>query len=113
MLFRSRTVFSEILRVLKPGGHFYHCDMLRPANPVVEKLYYSYLRMCLAFTGFLFRSNEAALNCKKYFINALEMFYSADELSDLLRDIGYCDVSSKSVFCGMIGCHRSAKPGGQ
>lgn len=107
---RVRTVFSEILRVLKPGGHFYHCDMLRPANPVVEKMYYAYLRMCLAFTGFLFRSNEAALNCKKYFINALEMFYSAAELSDLLRELGYCDVSSKSVFCGMIGCHRSAKP---
>lgn len=107
---RVKGVFKEILRVLKPGGHFYHCDMLRPANPVVEKLYYSYLRMCLAFTGFLFRSGDSALNCKKYFINALEMFYSADELSDLLRELGYCDVSAKSVFAGMIGCHRAAKP---
>jgi demethylmenaquinone methyltransferase/2-methoxy-6-polyprenyl-1,4-benzoquinol methylase len=110
---RLRTVFSEILRVLKPGGHFCHCDMLRPANPTVEKLYYSYLRMCLAVTGFLFRSHESALNCKKYFINALEMFYTADELSDLLRELGYCDVSAKSVFVGMIGCHRAAKPRGQ
>ena len=108
---RVRTVFSEILRVLKPGGHFYHCDMLRPANPTVEKLYYAYLRMCLAFTGFLFRSDESALNCKKYFINALEMFYTADELSGVLRELGFCDVSSKSVFVGMIGCHRAAKPG--
>lgn len=107
---RVKQVFSEILRVLKPGGRFYHCDMLRPANPLVEKLYYAYLRMCLAFTGFLFRSNAAALGCKKYFIDALEMFYSADELSELLRGLGYRDVAAKSVFAGMIGCHRAAKP---
>jgi demethylmenaquinone methyltransferase/2-methoxy-6-polyprenyl-1,4-benzoquinol methylase len=83
--------------------------MLRPANPVVEKLYYAYLRICLTCTGFLFRSDESALNCKKYFIDALEMFYSADELSELLRELGFCEVSAKSVFAGMIGCHRAAK----
>lgn len=107
---RVKDVFGEIFRVLKPGGHFYHCDMLRPGNPLVEKLYYAYLRMCLAFTGFMFRSGTAALNCKKYFIDALQLFYSADELSQVLRELGYCDVAAKGVFAGMIGCHRAAKP---
>jgi demethylmenaquinone methyltransferase/2-methoxy-6-polyprenyl-1,4-benzoquinol methylase len=107
---RVKDVFGEILRVLKPGGHFYHCDMLRPGNPLVEKLYYAYLRMCLGFTGFMFGSGTAALNCKKYFIDALQMFYSADELSQVLRELGYCDVAAKTVFSGMIGHHRAAKP---
>jgi len=107
---RIKRVCEEVLRVLKPGGHFYHCDMLRPGNPVVEKLYYAYLRFCLATTGFLFKSSPAALNCKKYFIDALQMFYSADELSDMLRDVGYRDVSAKTVFAGMIGFHRAMKP---
>ncbi len=107
---RVKDVFREIRRVLKPGGHFYHCDMLRPGNPLVEKIYYVYLRMCLAFTGFMFRSGTAALNCKKYFIDALQMFYSADELSQVLRELGYCDVAAKTVFSGMIGHHRAAKP---
>ena len=83
---RVKQVFGEILRVLKPGGHFYHCDMLRPANPMVEKLYYSYLRFCLTFTAVVFRSGPPALNCRKYFIEALEMFYSADELATVLRE---------------------------
>lgn len=107
---RVKRAFVEIHRVLKPGGHFYHCDMLRPGNPLVEKLYYAYLRFCLAFTGFVFRSGPAALNCKKYFIHALEMFYSSDELSGVLRELGYTDVAAKIVFAGMIGYHRAAKP---
>ncbi len=107
---RVSTVFKEVLRVLKPGGHFYHGDMLRPGNCVVEKMYYAYLRMCLTMTGFLFRSGPIALQCKDYFINALQMFYSADELSHMLRSLGFEDVSVKSVFAGMIGFHSAAKP---
>jgi demethylmenaquinone methyltransferase/2-methoxy-6-polyprenyl-1,4-benzoquinol methylase len=107
---RVKQVFAEILRVLKPGGRFHHCDMLRPANPRVERLYYAYLRFCLTFTGFLFGSGEAALNCRKYFINALEMFYSAEELSTVLREIGYRDVAVRTVLVGMLGFHRASKP---
>jgi len=107
---RIRRVASEIRRVLKPGGRFYHCDMLRPGNRVVENLYYAYLRFCLWFTGFLFRSGPAALNCKEYFIQALQMFYSAQELSDLLEDAGFQNVTSKTVFSGMLGFHRAVKP---
>jgi demethylmenaquinone methyltransferase/2-methoxy-6-polyprenyl-1,4-benzoquinol methylase len=107
---RVRRVFSEIRRVLKPGGRFHHCDMLRPSNPVVEQLYYAYLRFCLNFTGFLFRSGPAALNCREYFISALQMFYTPAELSDVLEDLGYCNVSSRTVFAGMLGFHRAVKP---
>lgn len=107
---RIRRVASEIRRVLKPGGRFYHCDMLRPGNRVVERLYYTYLRFCLWFTGFLFRSGPAALNCKKYFIQALQMFYTPRELSDMLEDVGFRDVTAKTVFSGMLGFHRAVKP---
>ena len=107
---RIRRVAEEIRRVLKPGGRFYHSDMLRPGNRTVERLYYAYLRFCLWFTGFLFRSGPAALNCKEYFIHALQMFYSAQELSDMLEDVGFRDVSAKTVFAGMLGFHRAVKP---
>jgi demethylmenaquinone methyltransferase/2-methoxy-6-polyprenyl-1,4-benzoquinol methylase len=107
---RIRQVAQEVLRVLRPGGRFHHCDMLRPASPVVEKLYYAYLKFCLNFTGMVFKSGVPALNCKRYFINALQMFYSAEEFSTLLREVGFVDVTHKTVFCGMIGYHRAAKP---
>jgi demethylmenaquinone methyltransferase/2-methoxy-6-polyprenyl-1,4-benzoquinol methylase len=83
---RIRRVAEEIRRVLKPGGRFYHSDMLRPGSPVVEKLYYA------------------------YFIQALQMFYSAQELSDMLEDAGFRDVTAYTVFSGMLGFHRAVKP---
>ena len=103
-------VCREIRRVLKPGGHFYHSDMLRPANKVVERCYYAYLRFCLNFTALLFRSSPPAHGCKQYFIDALRMFYSADEISDLLRDVGFEQVKSWSLLGGAIGHHRAMKP---
>jgi demethylmenaquinone methyltransferase / 2-methoxy-6-polyprenyl-1,4-benzoquinol methylase len=106
---RIMDVSTEILRVLKPGGHFYHCDMLRPGNKVIESLYYAYLRACLTTTAWIFRSSPAAQNCKKYFISALRLFYSAEELSQLLRQVGYQSVTSKTLLSGMVGFHKALK----
>lgn len=107
---RIMDVCCEIRRVLKPGGHFYHCDMMRPTNKIVEWSYYVYLRFCLNFTALLFRSSTSAHGCKEYFINALRMFYSANEFSDLLRDAGFEEVSMQTLLVGMIGYHRATKP---
>lgn len=107
---RVEQVFREIHRVLKPGGHFYHSDMLRPAHPVVEKLYHAYLRACLAVTGVFFQSGPHALHCKNYFIEALKLFYSAEELSVVLRGAGYTNVGAKTVLFGMLGFHEATKP---
>lgn len=105
-----REVFSEIRRVLKPGGRFHHSDMLRPANPIVKNLYYAYLRACLAFTSWWVGSGEAAHRCKRYFIDALELFYTPDELSQVMREQGFAEVDVHTVFYGMLAFHRGAKP---
>ncbi len=106
---RIMEVFEEIKRVLKPGGHFYHCDMLRPGNKVIERLYYCYLQFCLTVTAWVFRSGPPALAFKKYFINAIRSFYSAGELSRLLVHVGYQDVSAETVLGGMVGFHKAVK----
>ena len=107
---RVREVFCEILRVLKPGGHFHHSDMLRPRNPIVKQIYYSYLRSCLGLTGLIVGSGPAAVKAKQYFLDALELFYTAEELSILLRELGYIEVTVDTVFHGMLAFHRAVKP---
>ncbi len=102
-------VFSEINRVLKPGGYFYHCDMLRPKEKFVAELYYAYLGISVPVLAFIFRSGPAALECRRYFIDAIRLFYSSEELSELLSRIGYSNISKKDILGGMIGLHKACK----
>lgn len=108
---RVMEVFSEINRVLKPGGHFYHCDMLRPSNKIVAGAYYIYLRACLTFLAWAFRSGKAAVQCQDYFIDAIRMFYSTEELTRLLSELGYSNIVGKSVMGGAVAFHRACKVG--
>jgi len=101
------TVVKEIKRVLKPGGHFYHSDLLRPGNPVVEKAYFAYLTACVSLVAWLFNSNRHALGCKEYFVDALRLFYSSEELTKLLSNQGFTAVSSKSLLGGAVGSHKA------
>jgi hypothetical protein len=38
------------------------------------------------------------------------MFYSAPELSRVLAELGYVDVTATTVLSGMLGFHRAVKP---
>ncbi len=102
-------VFSEIRRVLRPGGTFYHCDMLKPANPVVAKLYSGYLKTCLAGTALAFGSGKEAWSCREYFVQAIRMFYSAEELTELLQHVGFNKVTSDRATGGIVASHRAIK----
>lgn len=104
------TVCREAMRVLKPGGHFYHCDMLRPSNRFVAWSYYTFLKITLNVTALLFGSSRSAHGCKQYFIDALRLFYSAEEFTELLTDVGYRNITHETLLGGMIGYHRAMKP---
>jgi demethylmenaquinone methyltransferase / 2-methoxy-6-polyprenyl-1,4-benzoquinol methylase len=107
---RITEVLAEINRVLKPGGRFYHCDLLRPANRLVERGYYLYLRACVGLISWAFRSKAAALRCRRYFVDAIRLFYSTDEFSGLLSQLGFYNVAGRSVLLGTVAFHKARKP---
>jgi demethylmenaquinone methyltransferase/2-methoxy-6-polyprenyl-1,4-benzoquinol methylase len=76
----------------------------------VKNLYFAYLKTCLNFTSLIVGSSPAATRFKQYFIDALDLFYTAEELSIVLRELGFVQVSVDKVFHGMIGFHRAVKP---
>jgi demethylmenaquinone methyltransferase / 2-methoxy-6-polyprenyl-1,4-benzoquinol methylase len=102
-------VFTEVHRVLKPGGRFHHCDMLRPANRVVEEAYCLYLTACVGLVARAFGSAAAARRCNRYFTDAIRMFYSTDELSQLLAGIGFIEVVGRPVLFGTVAFHGARK----
>lgn len=104
-------VLPEILRVLKPGGYFYHCDMLKPGNRLVEWCYLNFLRVSVALTALIFGSTEASRNCRGYFKEVIRHFYTPEELSAVFRLVGFDNVTcKKSLWGGMVGFHRARKP---
>ncbi len=104
-------VLPEILRVLRPGGVFYHCDMLKPRRRVVERLYLAFLHASVAWTALVFGSSEASRQCREYFKRAISHFYTAEEFSEVLRLVGFVDVRCrKSIWGGMVAFHRAARP---
>jgi demethylmenaquinone methyltransferase / 2-methoxy-6-polyprenyl-1,4-benzoquinol methylase len=107
---RAARVVAEIHRVLKPGGRFYHCDMLRPANRLIEEAYCLYLTACVGLVSWAFRSAPAALSCRRYFVDAIRLFYSTEEFSELLRQHGFTGVVGRSVLFGTVAYHSAIKP---
>lgn len=93
-------VFSEIRRVLKPGGCFYHCDMLRPERKLVGILYGAYLKACVSATALAFHSSNDAWFCRHYFVRAIAMFHSSRELTELLLRVGFTDVIDQTAVGG-------------
>jgi demethylmenaquinone methyltransferase/2-methoxy-6-polyprenyl-1,4-benzoquinol methylase len=103
-------VLPEILRVLKPGGNFYHCDMLKPSTRIVEWFYVRFLRLSVAWTALVFGSTEASRGCGDYFKDAIANFYTPEELSEVFRLVGFIDVvCKKSIWGGMVGYHKSQR----
>ncbi len=104
-------VLPEILRVLKPGGSFYHCDMLKPSTRFVEWLYVRFLRLSVTWTALIFESTEASRDCCDYFHDAITNFYTPEELSEVFRLVGFTNVTcSKSIWGGMVGFHKAQRP---
>ncbi len=99
-------VFSEVLRVLKPGGSFHHCDMLKPSSKLLEQAYLTYLKASMFATGRIFRSKGNVWSCADYFIEAIREFYTPEELSRLMRYVGFVDVTDRSIFGGIVAFHE-------
>jgi len=102
-------VFTEINRVLKPGGHFYHFDMLRPSSRLIEEAYCLYLKVCLKATSWAIRSGPEAKACREYFVDAIRLFYSSDELSHLLAELGFDDIVGHPLLGGTVAMHKACK----
>ena len=102
-------VASEIRRVLRPGGRFHHCDMLRPQSKIVEFLYGAYLKACVSMTALAFRSGPEAWSCRDYFVRAVKMFYSAEEFSQMLESVGFTNIVSHTAAGGVMASHKAVK----
>lgn len=102
--------FQEIYRVLKPGGVFYHNDMLRPSTSIIGVPYLFWLKGSVRLTSALFGSTCESKHCIKYFADIIRNFYTPREMTELLREMNFTDVSCESFLTGVLSFHHAKKP---
>ncbi|KKW24134.1 MAG: hypothetical protein UY70_C0012G0003 [Candidatus Kaiserbacteria bacterium GW2011_GWB1_52_6] len=101
--------FSEIYRVLKPGGLFCHNDMLRPSSRIIEVPYLIFLRASVWCTSRLFGASKEARRCVGYFADAIHNFYTPEEMTALLYELGFTNVAKRSLLTGTMCYHIAQK----
>ncbi len=103
---RMKKGFEEMYRVLKPGGKLMCLEFSKPTWPVFRWLYDFYSFYIMPFLGQLIASNRKAYT---HLPESIRMFPLPDELAEILKKIGFSEVTYRSLTNGIAVIHLAVK----
>ena len=98
--------FKEMHRVLKPGGKLLCLEFSKPKNPLFRALYDFYSFNVMPMMGQLITGSARPYACLP---ETIRMFPLPDELSDILKTIGFKDIQYRSMTNGIAVAHVGIK----
>jgi len=98
--------FSEMYRVLKPGGKMLCLEFSKPAFPPFRWLYDVYSFHVTPLLGDIIAGNRQAY---LHLSESIRTFPLPDELQSLLEDIGFVDVTYRRLTNGIAAIHLARK----
>ncbi|CAN2041251.1 Ubiquinone/menaquinone biosynthesis C-methyltransferase UbiE [Candidatus Magnetomoraceae bacterium gMMP-15] len=98
--------FKEIYRALKPGGKIMCLEFSEPVNPVFRWLYDFYSFNIMPLLGELLVGSR---NAYTYLPESIRMFPLPDKLSNILKNIGFSNVSYQRLTNGIAVVHLGEK----
>ena len=98
--------FREMHRVLKPGGIFMCLEFSKPVNPVFRWLYDMYSFYVMPFLGQLLAGSAESYSCLP---ETIRLFHLPDEMSNILADIGFKEVTYRRLTNGIAVVHVGRK----
>jgi demethylmenaquinone methyltransferase/2-methoxy-6-polyprenyl-1,4-benzoquinol methylase len=99
------TVFSELLRVLKPEGRLVCLD-LTPPRGGLRRFFSLYIGAIVPLLGVAVARNYGAY---RYLYQSLSVHPDADQVAAMLRAAGFHHASYKLVGCGTVAIHLARK----
>jgi demethylmenaquinone methyltransferase / 2-methoxy-6-polyprenyl-1,4-benzoquinol methylase len=103
---RMEQGFSEMYRVLKPGGTLMCLEFSKPTAPVFRWLYDFYSFHIMPLLGQLIVGSRHAYT---HLPESIRTFPLPHKLSEILESIGFCDVSYRRLTNGIAVAHRGIK----
>ena len=96
---------KEALRVLKPGGRFMCLEFSKINNELINLLYQKYSKIIPLVGKYVVGSSKPY----DYLIKSIDDFYSQNELNDLIKKNGFCNVEYRNLSNGISAIHSGWK----
>lgn len=103
----SQKCFSDVFRILKPGGHFGILELSKPKNPWIGAAHKIYLRTWIQGIGKMISPNASAY---RYLKETIEKFTPPLELKNQLQKIGFSKIKIQPLLGGVATIITAKKP---
>ncbi|UCE17905.1 MAG: ubiquinone/menaquinone biosynthesis methyltransferase [Gemmatimonadota bacterium] len=98
--------FREFHRIIKPGGRFVILETSQPPSRCIRWLIHTYVRLFVRPVGFIISGSRTPY---AYLSRTIRRFYEAEELSDIIKQAGFSEVTFKRLLFGITAIHKALK----
>ena len=98
--------FTEFLRVLRPGGRFINLETSQPASRIIRQLFHAYVKLFVKPVGGLISGSYRGYG---YLAHTIPRFYPPEQLSDIMCQAGFKNVSYRKLLFGIAAIHQGIK----
>lgn len=99
--------YSEMFRVLRPGGLLCVLELSTPVNPIIKPFYSAYTRLIIPALGRLVSKDTRAYS---YLPESIAAVPQGDRMLSLIREAGFGETSFKRMTFGVCTLYIARRP---